>query len=879
MKKTLTLTAIVSGFKKPDTGRTVIIKNTSDVLIATATESPVNSGQYVVDYTPTQSYGYWYVDGIQKAEANNAPFYLGTPSDAIQNYQTSSMSVLSASFAVSASYSKTGTVATASWAQSASVALWARSSSYASKSSNADSAGSALSASYLISPANQDLVILKELQANTRLVVSGTSQFNGNIALSGSSNILSSSLSSPIFMSGFAGSGMRIDNGVTEANKTSAEVDNLTVRGKMNVYELMIHQIRATNGSLWISSTGKVQTVTDAGSNYYVLTFDTGSSDAEIGHGFVPNDLIRAQRWNAKSSSIIVSDMRVTAVTDTRELTALLLNSTNVPVAGYEYVRVGNTTDTTRQGAVYLTSDDSNAPFIDVIDGVTAHSEINTTGKIKTRVGKLTGITSGRFGALNGSGFWASGSAYLEGSINASEGSIANFSITPGAISSSNNNVKLYSSGLISCSVAWIGGWNISDPVQYKIFNTDHRLVLSTNTNEESLYFVDETPATNAIKWCGIGKLYNGTSWTTEEGFGLLRWNGSSYVKDMWISNLSKSITNLTVKSADTGDRIEINSSDNSMYFYSASHVDPVVKIGTPVIGQVGGVEIDEGQVCVFNNNPDSYCVGVAAGTQTSGETIGYWASIGSEGADTNYGVKVQVYDAGTNYSFFGMSGKLHNSHSISTNQSVTSSGVLTESDLIIDKTTSPIHLKGGTDRGGAYSKTVVYCAQNNTTKDNANGIFIERGRLSDSSGAEVSKFTIGSRGGQVQMFLDATGSMSIAGTLTQNYSDMRLKNYIAPILNPLNIINSLEGFTFTWNDVLEDGRSGSESVGMSAQDVEKVYPYAATTNIGGWKAIQYDKFVPLFVEAFKEMQKKIDTLEDRIRILEGKQNGFENKD
>jgi hypothetical protein len=68
--------------------------------------------------------------------------------------------------------------------------------------------------------------------------------------------------SNATFASGFAGSGYRVDYGVTEASKASAEFDNLTVRGRMRVYELLIQQIRATNGSVFVTSTGKAKTVT-----------------------------------------------------------------------------------------------------------------------------------------------------------------------------------------------------------------------------------------------------------------------------------------------------------------------------------------------------------------------------------------------------------------------------------------------------------------------------------------------------------------------------------------------------------------------------------------------------------------------------------------
>jgi len=67
-----------------------------------------------------------------------------------------------------------------------------------------------------------------------------------------------------------------------------------------------------------------------------------------------------------------------------------------------EYVRFGNTTDANRQGAIYLPADDNEAPYIDVIDGVTTFDFSNN---IKTRMGKLSGITSDYFEALSGYGF------------------------------------------------------------------------------------------------------------------------------------------------------------------------------------------------------------------------------------------------------------------------------------------------------------------------------------------------------------------------------------------------------------------------------------------------------------------------------------------
>jgi hypothetical protein len=58
----------------------------------------------------------------------------------------------------------------------------------------------------------------------------------------------------------------------------------------------------------------------------------------------------------------------------------------------------------------------------------------------------------------------------------------------------------------------------------------------------------------------------------------------------------------------------------------------------------------------------------------------------------------------------------------------------------------------------GTYNQTAIYFNQNNTSGSDANGIFIERGRLTDSGSAETRYFTIGNRGGVIQWKLSGTG-------------------------------------------------------------------------------------------------------------------------
>lgn len=217
---------------------------------------------------------------------------------------------------------------------------------------------------------------------------------------------------STTFVSGFAGAGWRIDQGVSYASQSAAEFDNLTVRGLMRVYELLIQKIRTGNGSYLFAPGGKVASV--SGTGPYTLTFESD-------HGLAANDLIRAQKFDLAFGDVYQSNMTVTSVSSITVLIASL-SSGVAPQAGYEYARVGNTSDTNRQGGVYITSDDTGAPYLDVFDGINSFAAWGSTTP-KARLGRLAGITDALWGALSGYGLYTQ-SGYFTGGIRAMSGRI-----------------------------------------------------------------------------------------------------------------------------------------------------------------------------------------------------------------------------------------------------------------------------------------------------------------------------------------------------------------------------------------------------------------------------------------------------------------------
>ncbi|QDK39002.1 tail fiber domain-containing protein [Bdellovibrio sp. NC01] len=88
------------------------------------------------------------------------------------------------------------------------------------------------------------------------------------------------------------------------------------------------------------------------------------------------------------------------------------------------------------------------------------------------------------------------------------------------------------------------------------------------------------------------------------------------------------------------------------------------------------------------------------------------------------------------------------------------------------------------------------------------------------------------------------------------NASDARLKKDVQLVPNALNKILQLRGVTFDWrHDVRPDLQfPQSRDMGVIAQEVEKVFPEAVTTDSEGFKAVGYTKLIAPLIESTKEL-------------------------
>ena len=105
-------------------------------------------------------------------------------------------------------------------------------------------------------------------------------------------------------------------------------------------------------------------------------------------------------------------------------------------------------------------------------------------------------------------------------------------------------------------------------------------------------------------------------------------------------------------------------------------------------------------------------------------------------------------------------------------------------------------------------------------------------------------------------------GALNVGGDITAfSASDVSLKENITPISNAVDKVRSISGNTFTWNE--KSVYNGEEGTGIIAQEIEALgLPGVTETRQDGVKAVRYDRLVPLLIEAIKELDRKVKSLE-----------------
>ena len=118
-----------------------------------------------------------------------------------------------------------------------------------------------------------------------------------------------------------------------------------------------------------------------------------------------------------------------------------------------------------------------------------------------------------------------------------------------------------------------------------------------------------------------------------------------------------------------------------------------------------------------------------------------------------------------------------------------------------------------------------------------------------------------------------SSGGFTCDGDITAfKSSDKRLKDNIVKIKNPIEKIKKIGGYNFEWNKLGEKHTiNKGNDVGVIAQEIEDVLPEATTTRDNWYKAVQYEKIVPLLIECIKSQQSMIEGLQGQIDEIKSK--------
>ena len=104
---------------------------------------------------------------------------------------------------------------------------------------------------------------------------------------------------------------------------------------------------------------------------------------------------------------------------------------------------------------------------------------------------------------------------------------------------------------------------------------------------------------------------------------------------------------------------------------------------------------------------------------------------------------------------------------------------------------------------------------------------------------------------------------ISASGNVTSPFfysqSDINLKKDIEPIVNALDIVKQLSGYSFKWK------HNDAASIGLIAQYIEQVLPMLIGTTPDGSKTVLYNGIIALLLEAIKAQQIQIDEIKAKL--------------
>ena len=116
-----------------------------------------------------------------------------------------------------------------------------------------------------------------------------------------------------------------------------------------------------------------------------------------------------------------------------------------------------------------------------------------------------------------------------------------------------------------------------------------------------------------------------------------------------------------------------------------------------------------------------------------------------------------------------------------------------------------------------------------------------------------------------------STYALEVAGTIKSSgineMSDRRWKKNITTLDGSLDKVMNLRGVSYDWrrDEFPERNFENKGQIGLIAQEVEILFPELVDTGADGFKSVEYSKMVAVLIEAIKEQQKQIQSLENQV--------------
>jgi len=173
------------------------------------------------------------------------------------------------------------------------------------------------------------------------------------------------------------------------------------------------------------------------------------------------------------------------------------------------------------------------------------------------------------------------------------------------------------------------------------------------------------------------------------------------------------------------------------------------------------------------------------------------------------------------------------------------STGALTATSFVGDLT--------GDVTGNADTATTATAATNITLADESSDTTCFPIFATDATGNRAPKTD-----SSALTYNASTGTL--AATNVNSTSDANLKENIETIVGSIDILKDINGVKFVWKEL------GTPSVGVIAQDVEKVLPeLVSERGDNGTKSVNYNGLVGVLIEAVKELSSRVESLENQL--------------